>query len=205
MPCAHEHPTKFPKCATHDEWHICKSILPSQLQCMPPMMSDIHARAYYHHNSSVYNLWWVTYMQECITTMTPVYATHDEWHICTTSDMCSRAHPISSVCHPQRVTYMQENITITTPVYATHDEWHICKRILLSLQYKSPTMSDICVWEHPVSSVCHPWRVTYMQEHITFMSLVCVTHDEWYICKSITLCLQYRSPTVSDIHARTYY
>ena len=43
--CAHKHITMSSLHATHSEWHTCKSIPPC-LQCMAPMMSGMHARAW---------------------------------------------------------------------------------------------------------------------------------------------------------------
>ena len=100
---------------------------------------------------------WMGYMQEHIAIMTPVYAIHGKWHIHNTY-----LHHNSSICHP----------------------WHICKSILLSLQYMSPTMSDMCAraYYHD-SSMCHSQRVTYMQKHIT-TSPARATYIEWHVCKS---------------------
>ena len=41
-----------------------------------------------------------------------------------------------------------------------------------------------------------------MQERITIMTPVCVTHNKWHICKSISPCLQCMPPRVSGMHAR---
>jgi len=120
-----------------------------------------------------------------------------------------------------------------SPVCVTHDEWHICKSILLCLQYVPPTtcaherpvkplgvpptVSDILARaQHYISSICHPWRVTYMQKHtikplvrhahmsilpwlsichlwwVAYMQeqttepLVYTTHGEWHTCKSVS-------------------
>ena len=92
-----------------------------------------------------------------------------------------------------------------TPVRVTYGEWHVCTSILLSLQYMSPLASDIYARVHYyVSSTCHPRQVTCVQEH-TMKSLVYVTHGEWHICSTTLLCLQYMSPTRSDICARAHY
>ena len=147
---------------THGEWHTCKSILPSRLQCMPPTVSDIHARAYYHHDSCICHQRRVIYMEEHITKHL-VHVPHGEWHVCTStslrlqcmspmvSDLHAWAHhhDDSSVCHPWQVTHMQESDAIMALVYATHGEWHIWKSLSQCLQCVS----------------CHPWWVTCMQEH----------------------------------------
>jgi len=137
----------------------------------------MYAKAYHYHDSSVCHPWWVTYMQEHITIMTPVYATHYEWHIC--KSIVLRLN----TSHPWRVTCAHEHITMTL-VYATHCEWHICKSILSSLRCMPPMTSDMYTRAyHHDFSICHPWRVTYIQEHIT-TSQVRATHGGWHVCKS---------------------
>ena len=208
----HENTTMNPVHATHGEWHVCKSTL-LWLQYMPPTASDMYAQASYY-DSSTCHLWGVTRTHEN-TTMNPIHATHDEWHVCkstllwlqymppTTSDMYTQAHYYdSNTCHPRWVTCMHEHTT-TTPVHATHNEWHVRTSTPRWLQYMPPTTSDIYARaHHHDSSICHPRWVTYMLEHTT-MTLVYVTHGEWHICKSIPLCLQRMSPTTSGMYART--
>ena len=112
----------------------------------------------------------------------------------------------SSTCHPRWATCAHEHPTKPL-VYATHCKWNTCKSILLSqLQCVSPTVSDTHVraYHHDDSSTCHPRQVACAHEHPN-KPPVRVTHGEWYTWKSITLCLQYRSPTTSDIYARAYY
>ena len=173
-----------PVYATYDEWHTCKSILPSQLQCIQPMMSDIHARVYHHHDSSICHPRWVTYM-------------HNEWHVLTstphlqcmsptTSDIHAREYYYhdSSIRHPWWVTYMQEDTTKPS-IQVTHDEWHMCMRTPC-LQCMPPMASNVHARAYYIheSSVCHPWRVTYMQEN-TIKLIVHATQGEWHAHISI--------------------
>jgi len=130
-------------------------------------------------------------MQECNTSVTSVYATHDKWHVSTntltslqhvpptTSGIHARAYYYhdSNVCYPWRVTHMQEYITTMTPIHATYGKWHVCTSNLTSLQCVTPTVSDTYARaQHYVSSICHPCWVTYMQEHTT-KPPIRATHD----------------------------
>jgi len=55
------------------------------------------------------------------------------------------------------------------------------------------------------SSTCHPRRVTHMQDRITMMTPVHVTHDEWHVHTSTLPSLQCVPPTTSGMPAREYY
>ena len=146
--CTHEYATMTLVHATHNEWHVRMSML-LWLQYIPPTMSDIYERAWYYY-SSICHPRWVTYIQEH-PTMTPLHATHNEWHVrmitilwlqymppMTTGIYARTHHYDSSICRPQRVTYMQEHTTI------------------MPLDMP-PTMSDIYERAyHHASSAYHP-------------------------------------------------
>ena len=84
-------------------------------------------------------LWWVLLIHN---TTSPVYVTHNEWHICKSTPP-----------------YLQ---------YVPLCKWHICKSMPLRLQYMPPTTSDIYARAHHHDfSVCHPQQVACMQEHDT--------------------------------------
>ncbi|KAL5148727.1 hypothetical protein HKD37_13G035725 [Glycine soja] len=102
-----------------------------------------------------------------------------------TSDMYAKAyHYDSNTCLPWRVTCAHEHTT-TSQVCATYGitchPRHVHTSTLLSLQCMPPTTSDIFAGVcHHDSDVCHPQRVTYMQE-------------------------RYMPPTTSDIYAKAYH
>ena len=120
---------------------------------MTPTTSDIHARAYYQASSTCHPRHVHTTILPWLQYISP-----------TVRDIYAGAYyQASSMCYP----------------------WHVHTSILLSVQCMTPTSSDIHarVYYHHDSNICHPWRVTYMQEHIT-TSLVRATHDEWHVCKN---------------------
>ena len=77
--CTHEHATMTAVYTTHNEWHIWKSMI-LLLQYMPPTMSDIYTRTPYYDSTTCHPQW-VTCTHDH-NTMAPIYATHDDWHIC---------------------------------------------------------------------------------------------------------------------------
>ena len=156
--------------AIHSEWHICKSISlclqyvplckrhacksrPLWLQCMPPTASDIYAKAYYHHDSSICHRQRVAYMQEH-TIVSLVRATHDKWHVCrsTTPQTQVRQFPSwfsKGLAKPKvRPWWVLLIHTIMSPIDAT-------------LYARA---------HHYDSNTCHSWWVPCMQEHNTYDS-----------------------------------
>ena len=125
-----------PVYATHNEWHICKSILPSWLWYMPPMASDIYARAYYHHDSSICHPWRVTCMQE-----------HDAQNPGQTIPWLI----VRRACKTQG-----------PPLVSPTDSHH---RVFNTCHFVRDTYARAC---HYVSSTCHSRGVPCMQEHNTF-------------------------------------
>ena len=159
---------------------------------MPPTASDIHARAYYNHDSNVYHPRQVTYMQERTTIMTPVYVIHSEWHICKSILLSLKYIPLMTCKHghPSK-----------SPVYTTHDEWHICKSLSPCPQYVSPAVNDMYAraWYpkpksdnplvHTSKDLQNPWSALGESYRFTPPCLQYVSLCKMHICKSTSLCL----------------
>ena len=88
--CTHEHTTKSPVCVTHSEWHARTSTL-LHLQYVSPTSSDMYAQAHYYVSNTCHPQW-VTHTHKHVT-MTLVYATHGEWHICKSIPPCLQCVP----------------------------------------------------------------------------------------------------------------